>query len=197
MKEFNIVIVGVGGQGLLTLAGAIARAALNHGYNVRASELHGLAQRFGSIETHIRFGKKIYSPLIVQGSADLIIALEPGEAYKACWYANPNRTTFLLDSKPIIPIITYIEKRSYPTIEQIKSDLKQFAKQIFLVDASEQAKRVTGSAVAANVYLLAKACSLGLLPIKKAWLIEGLKEVLPEKALEANLKLFETGFERF
>jgi indolepyruvate ferredoxin oxidoreductase beta subunit len=197
MKEFNIVIVGVGGQGLLTLAGAIARAALNHGYNVRASELHGLAQRFGSIETHIRFGKKIYSPLIVQGSADLIIALEPGEAYKACWYANPNRTTFLLDSKAIIPIITYIEKRSYPTIEQIRLDLKQFAKQIFLVDASEQAKRVTGSAVAANVYLLAKACSLGLLPIKKAWLIEGLKEVLPEKALEANLKLFETGFERF
>ncbi len=195
IKEFNLIVVGVGGQGLLTLAGAIARAALNHGYQVRASELHGLAMRFGSVEAHLRFGKSIFSPLVTQARADLIIALEPGEAYKACWYASSERTTFLLDSKAIIPTITYIEKRNYPSLEQIRADLRPFSKQIHFVNASEQAKKITGSIVAANVYLLAKACSLGLLPLKKAWLIEGLKEVLPEKAIESNLRLFEAGFE--
>jgi indolepyruvate ferredoxin oxidoreductase beta subunit len=192
INEFNLVVAGIGGQGLLTLAGAIARAALNHGYSVRASELHGLSMRFGSIETHVRFGKKIYSPLVTQANADLIIALEPDEAYKACWYAHRSRTSFLLDSKPTIPTIAYIEKRTWPTLEQVKSDLKPFAKNIFIVDASDRARELTGSVISANVYLLGKAVALNLLPLKKTWLAEALKEVLPERVLETNLKLFET-----
>ncbi|MEM7828481.1 MAG: 2-oxoacid:acceptor oxidoreductase family protein, partial [Candidatus Aenigmatarchaeota archaeon] len=129
LDEYNIVVVGVGGQGLLTLAGAIARAALEHGYEVRAAELHGLSQRFGSIETSLRFGKNIYSPIVRQASADLVIALEPAEAIKACYYAS-QKTAFLLDTKPIVPNIMYQEGIEYPSIDEIKARINIFSKKI-------------------------------------------------------------------
>ena len=87
VKEFNIVIVGTGGQGLITLLEIISEAALSEGFDVKTSELHGLSQRGGSVEVHITFGKKVLSPLVSQGEANLIIALEIQEALKACYYS--------------------------------------------------------------------------------------------------------------
>jgi len=75
-KTFNIIISGVGGQGVITLLSLIDEASFIEGYDVKSSELHGLSQRGGSVEAHIRFGKKVYSPLISLGSADLVISLE-------------------------------------------------------------------------------------------------------------------------
>ncbi|MBU2635317.1 2-oxoacid:acceptor oxidoreductase family protein, partial [Patescibacteria group bacterium] len=82
-RTFNIVISGTGGQGLITLLQIIAEAALVEGLDVKTSELHGLSQRGGAVETHIRFGKKIYSPLVSLGSADLILSLETLESLRA------------------------------------------------------------------------------------------------------------------
>ena len=79
-NQFNIVIVGTGGQGLITLLQVLAEAAVFSGLDIKTSELHGLSQRGGSVEVHIRFGKKIYSPLVAQGEADLVIALEMQES---------------------------------------------------------------------------------------------------------------------
>ena len=87
-KNFNIVIVGTGGQGLITLLQILAEAALIEKFDVKTSELHGLSQRGGSVEVHIRFGKKIHSPLVAQASADLILALEAQETLKASTFAN-------------------------------------------------------------------------------------------------------------
>ncbi len=97
LEKFNIVIVGTGGQGLITLLPIIAEAALFEGYEVRTSELHGLSQRGGSVEVHIRFGQKIYSPLVSQGKADLILGLEMQEALRGVYFAN-QKTKFLLIS---------------------------------------------------------------------------------------------------
>lgn len=193
LDEYNIVVVGVGGQGLLTLAGAIARAALEHGYEVRAAELHGLSQRFGSIETSLRFGKNIYSPIVRQASADLVIALEPAEAIKACYYAS-QKTAFLLDTKPIVPNIMYQEGIEYPSIDEIKSRINIFSKKIITVNASEDTKALTGSTIQANIYLLGRAASEGLIPLKKEWLIKGIEEVVPPAAVEVNKKVFEAGW---
>ena len=85
MKDFDIVLTGVGGQGIITLQKIISEAAIKQGYDVKASELHGLAQRGGHIECHVRIGKKIYSSLVRQGNADLIIALEPLEGMRATY----------------------------------------------------------------------------------------------------------------
>jgi len=93
-KPFNIIITGVGGQGVITLTQIIAEAALIEGKDVKTSELHGLSQKGGSVQTHIRFGKKVYSPLIAEGKADLILSLEIIEGLRKINYAN-SKTNFL------------------------------------------------------------------------------------------------------
>lgn len=193
VKEFNLVVAGVGGQGLLILAGAVARAALKHGYQIRASELHGLAMRFGAIEANVRFGHNIYSPIIRQASADLIIALEPGEAIRAAYYAGP-KTTFLIDTKPQIPTAMYQAHEPYPSIEQIVKALKKYSKRIITSNASNIVYGLTGSTIAANIYLLGRAGSAGLIPLKKSWLLDGIKEVVPPATWELNEKLFKLGW---
>lgn len=84
IKNFNIILVGVGGQGIITLTRILAQAALIERYDVKTSELHGLSQRGGSVEAHVRFGAKIYSPLVKRAGADLIISLEIQETLRAC-----------------------------------------------------------------------------------------------------------------
>ena len=101
-EQFNMLIVGTGGQGQITLLQILAEAALSEGKEIKTSELHGLSQRGGSVEVHLRFGKKIFSPLVSQGKADLILGLEMQECLKACYYANP-KTNFLVN-KYIAPI---------------------------------------------------------------------------------------------
>ena len=94
--NFNIIITGVGGQGLITLVAIFNEAAFSESYDVKSSELHGLSQRGGSVETHVRFGKKVYSPLISDGEADLIIGLELLEGLRAVRHAGP-KTKFLVN----------------------------------------------------------------------------------------------------
>src|SRR4030043_1968187 len=96
IDQFNMVITGVGGQGLLTLLQIISEAAVSEDHDIRTSELHGLSQRGGSVEVHIRFGKKIYSPMVAQGKADLILSLESQESLRGAYFANA-KTKFLID----------------------------------------------------------------------------------------------------
>ncbi len=90
-KEINIVISGVGGQGLITLGKVLARAAFLEGKDIKMSELHGLSQRGGSVAVQVRFGKKVYSPLISVQGADLVIAMERNEALKSCALADKEK----------------------------------------------------------------------------------------------------------
>lgn len=193
MKTYNIILAGVGGQGVLTLAGIIARAAFLEGYDVKASELHGLSMRFGSIDVNLRIGKNIYSPLVPLRSADLIISQEPLEAARKIKYANKN-TVFILDTKPQIPIISYIEKTKYPSISEIKTMLSKSSKKIITVDASEVSIKEAGSSVMANIFLLGRLAAEKVLPIKKESYIKIMKEILKPAALEQNLKIFELGY---
>ena len=105
MKDFNIIVIGVGGQGALTLGLFIAEAAVKQGYDVKTTELHGLAQRGGSIPIHIRIGKDLNSATVMEGKADLVIALEPLEGLRSAVYGSKERkTTFVIDSEPMIPL---------------------------------------------------------------------------------------------
>ena len=98
VAQFNMLIVGTGGQGQITLLQVLAEAALIENLDFKSSELHGLSQRGGSVEVHIRFGEKIYSPLVKQGGADLIISLEAQESLKSCYYGSKqNKTIFLVN----------------------------------------------------------------------------------------------------
>jgi indolepyruvate ferredoxin oxidoreductase beta subunit len=194
IKEFNTVITGIGGQGSITLAMIIAEAASKHNYDVKTSELHGLSQRGGTIPCHVRFGKKIYSSVILEGEANLIIGLEPLEALRACYYGSKlNKTVFLIDNTQIIPISVPVCNEKYPSMKEIAKNLKTFGKKVFVLDASKKSLELTFSIVSSNVYLLGYASGKRLIPLKRKFLLEGMNEVLPGNLFETNKKVFEAG----
>jgi indolepyruvate ferredoxin oxidoreductase beta subunit len=183
--QFNIMIVGTGGQGQITLLQILNQAAFIEGYDVKSSELHGLAQRGGSVEVHIRFGKEIFSPMVSQGKADLILALEMQETLKGSYYAN-SKTNFLIN-KYIIPI-----PAAKPLSEkEILDNLKKITKNIAVVPAAEICKEKLGTEVLAGVYLICLAVFKKLIPLKPESLLAAIKKIIPEKFLELNLKAFD------
>jgi len=184
LDQFNIVIVGTGGQGQITLLQILAEAAFSEGYEIKTSELHGLSQRGGSVEVHLRFGKKIYSPLVSQGKADLILGLEMQECLKACYYANP-KTIFLIN-KYVVPIPLqkpFSEK-------EILENLKKCSKEILLIPAAEICQKEFGTNVVVGIYLLSLASFKKLIPFKPDSILKAIKKIIPEKYLELNLKTF-------
>jgi len=185
-KNFNIVIVGYGGQGVLTLAEIIAKAAFKEGYDVKQTEIHGLAQRGGTLQCHVRFGPSVYSPLVSAGCADLIISLEAAEALRACFYAN-KKTSILLNSK----IFRYTLD-----IKQVLSKIKKYSKKLYVVDADKKTKKLTGNIDMVNSYLLAIAVKKGLLPLGKKVIWEALEERIHPIFLEKNKKIFDSLFGR-
>jgi len=195
MKDFNLVVVGVGGQGIVTLGNIVAEAALKEGLDVKTSELHGLAQRGGPIPFHVRFGKKIYSSIVMGGEADLVIGLEPLEALRAAYFGSKEKkTVFVFDTWRIIPSSILTQKEDYPTIKQIEINLKKFSSKAIKINASDIAKKETGSVVSTNVYLIGYCLGKKFIPLKKKSVIEGMKEVINEKYFEMNKKIFELGF---
>ena len=183
--QFNMMIVGTGGQGQITLLQILNQAAFIEGYDVKSSELHGLAQRGGSVEVHIRFGKEIFSPMVSQGKADLILALEMQETLKGSYYAN-SKTNFLINKYIIpIPAIKSLSEK------EILDNLKKITKNIAVVPAAEICKEKLGTEVLAGVYLICLAVFKKLIPLKPESIQKAIKIIIPEKFLELNLKTFE------
>ncbi len=184
-KDFNIVIVGTGGQGSITLLQILARAASIDGNDVRTSELHGLSQRGGSVEVQMRFGKKIFSPMVAEGGADLILGLEAQECLKSLFYAN-SETVYLIN-KFFIPIFG----KELLKEQAVLKELKKVTKNVFIVPASDICEEELGKKVVAGMYLLSLACVRGLIPIKPESVLQAIKDLVPEKYLDLNKKTFE------
>jgi len=183
-KDFNLIIVGTGGQGLITLLQILAEAALIEGYEVKTSELHGLSQRGGSVEVHIRFGKEIFSPLVSQGKADLILGLEMQECLKAYYFSNP-QTIFLINRYLIpIPLQNPISEN------EILKTIKKITKNIEIVPAVEICQKELGTNVVAGIYLLSLASFKNLIPLQPKSILKAIKKIIPEKYLELNEKAF-------
>ena len=184
IDQFNIVIEGTGGQGLITLLQIIAEAAMSEGYSARTSELHGLSQRGGSVEVHVRFGRKIYSPLISQRKADLVLGLEMQESLKGIYFANP--TTKFLVNKFIIPI-----PLKKPLSEnEVLVGLKKISKDVNLIPAADICRKKLGTDVVSGIYLLSLAVFKKIIPLKPVSILSAIKKIIPEKYLELNLTTF-------
>jgi len=193
--KFDILLTGVGGEGVLTSQVIIARAANLEGHFVRGVQLHGLAQRGGSIPTMVRIGseEEISSPAIMQADADLILAFEPLEAVRAVYYARKEKTVFVLDDMPYVPVYSHLLNIPYPTLDEIKEKIESFAKEIHVVSARKRSAEKFGDDIFGNTVLLGAAHKLGLIPLKKESIIEAIKISAPRK-LEENLKAFKEGF---
>ncbi len=192
--KFDLMLTGVGGEGVLTTGVIIARAANIEGYYVRGVQLHGLAQRGGTIPTFVRFGdeKEISSPGIMQANSDLILSFEPLEAVRATFYARKEKTTFIINNHPYIPIYANLDKIPYPNLKKILKKVKPFAKDIHVFDTSNLAKKEFGNVIFGNTILVGIAVGKGLLPLKEESLRESIKITVP-RGIEKNLKSFELG----
>ncbi len=183
----NIMIVGVGGQGTLLASRILGNVLISAGYAVKVSEVHGMSQRGGSVVTYVKYGKEVYSPIIDKGEADTILAFELLEAYRALPYLAKGGK-MLSGTQKIDPMPVITGASAYPEnlIETISA-----ACDLTTCDAIAGAKEA-GNAKCANVVLigmLAKNSDIA----KETWL-EVLRECVPQKALDANLRAFEIGY---
>ncbi len=181
------MIVGVGGQGTLLASRILGGAVISEGFDVKVSEVHGMSQRGGSVVTYVKYGDKVDSPIIDKGEADVILAFEMLEAYRALPFLKKGGKILANDQKMSpMPVIT--GAAAYP--ENIKEKLEAKA-DVTVLDALALAKEA-GSPKAVNVVLigvLAKA-----MDIPYATWIETLKTTVPPKFLDMNLKAFELGY---
>lgn len=181
-KTFNIILTGVGGQGIITLITLINESAFIEGYDVRSSELHGLSQRGGSVEAHIRMGKKVYSPLVESGKCDLIIALEILEGLRES--AKASKETKLLVNDYNLTFIGSPEK------EKIKEGLNMLGKNLYMVPASKMCTEKLNKEVVSTIYLLGYAVYNNLIPLKEESVLKAIENVIPEKYRDLNINAF-------
>ncbi|MCX8207390.1 MAG: indolepyruvate ferredoxin oxidoreductase subunit beta [Methanothrix sp.] len=186
-SKCDIVIVGVGGQGVILISEIIGRAALKAGIHVRAAETHGMAQRGGSVINHTRLGC-IYGPMVPEGGADILLALEPAEALRYGRYLSRGGVA-LVNTKPVIPTTVTAGQFRYPEIEEILAPLRGIGR-VLPMNATEIAERA-GSSQAANIVMLGALSRF--MPIEEALVLEALMDSVPRRYIDVNLKAFELG----
>ncbi len=183
----NIMIVGVGGQGTLLASRILGHAVLNEGYDVKLSEVHGMSQRGGSVVTYVKYGNEVYSPIIGEGEADIILAFEMLEAYRALPYLKKGGV-MIANAQFINPMPVITGAMSYP--ENIEEKLKAKVR-LVSADALSLAKEA-GNIKAVNVVLIGVMAKNTNIAYEK-W-IDVIKSTVPEKFLDVNLKAFELGY---
>ena len=193
-KDCHILIVGVGGQGVIRASQILGWAALRDGMNIRAAETHGMAQRGGSVVCYLNIGKKVEGPLFPRGTADIILSFEEVESLRCADFANENNM-FLIANTKLIPVgILANRKIPYPATSEVEQSLKKISKNVFFFDAMDIAVK-SGNPKTANTVMLAYLLATNKLNIGKETLVNTIKEFVPKKAVEANLKAFDLAYE--
>ncbi len=187
-KEANILFVGVGGQGTISASNLLSAALIELGYDVKMSEVHGMAQRGGSVSTQVRYGEKVYSPLIEKGTADYIMSFEKSESLR--WIGFLKEDGKVISSlHEIRPYLVNVGKEVYP--ENSLSELKEKGIDVIALDAQEKAIAL-GNGKAANMILLGiLARELGL---SQELLERLIKQYFKPQLQEVNLKALKEGY---
>jgi len=189
MKGQNIIIAGVGGQGVILAGNILGLAAMKQSYDVKKTDTLGMAQRGGSVVSHLRYGEKVFSPSIKKGEADIIIAFEKLGAARWIEYLKKDGLVFFNDLA-IPPLSAHLGTGKYPGDDEITAILKQKTEDIFTIDAEKYAREL-GNPRLINTILLGS--TLPYLSITKSFLKEAITEALPQKVVEQNIKALEEG----
>jgi indolepyruvate ferredoxin oxidoreductase beta subunit len=186
--QLNIILAGVGGQGILTIASVINHAALQKGLHVRQAEVHGMSQRGGAVQSHLRISeKKIYSDLISRGTSHLILSVEPLEALRYLPYLSPK-------GKVVTATDPFVNIQGYPDLETIFAELHRTDKPV-LVSAAEHARKAGNVRTSNMVMLGAAAPFTGIRPEE---LEAGIEKLFLRKGpdiVDMNIRAFRTGLE--
>lgn len=184
----NILISAVGGQGALLASKIIGRLAQNIGKDVKVSEVHGMSQRGGSVVTYVKFGDKVYSPIIEKGTADVVLAFEMLEGARFVEHLKKNGT-LIVSNQRIDPMPVITGAMEYP--DDLIDEFKKLPINLYKVDAVKLASEA-GNVKAANTVLIGVLASTTSIA-KEEW-INAIKETVPEKLFDINLKAFELGY---
>ncbi len=184
----NIILCGVGGQGTILASRLIAAAAMEKNLPVRTAETIGMAQRGGSVFSHIRIGEGVSSPLIAKGEADLIIGFEPGETVRQLPYLKEGGTV-VTSVSPVMPVSAMIGQSVYHA-EEMTAFLEEHVKKLVFVDANKAAADL-GSARILNVVLLGAAVRSGALGLDLDDMKQAVRNKVPARFLELNEKALE------
>jgi len=193
VKEFNILVAGVGGQGVILMSELLGRSAIADGFRVRGSEILGMAVRGGSVTSIIRIGDDVYGPLIPQGKCDVLVGMEPSECLRNAGFLSKSGSV-VLNTTPIIPFTVSLGQSTYPSLDQVLAKLNSVAGKVITLNAAEIAKQA-GSLLSANIVMLGALFGTGLLPIKVATIKESIEARFPAKAAPINIKAFDLGYE--
>jgi len=194
MKPYKIYISGVGGQGIIKTSIIIGEAAITSGFDVVMSEIHGMAQRGGGVSTELKIGHA-KSPIIQNGDADLLISFEPLEALRALPKLSSS-TYMVVNNSTIMPFNILKSDIPYPDVKTIFDELKSVSTNLMVLNADEIA-RSAGNILSLNMVMLGGALAVPDFPISKNSVIEAMKDNLPEKILEINIKALNEGFNLF
>ncbi|MBQ3033181.1 MAG: indolepyruvate oxidoreductase subunit beta [Deferribacterales bacterium] len=184
----NIIMAGVGGQGIILASNIACAAFLEAGFDVKKSEIHGMAQRGGSVMSHVRFGDKVYSPVVSHQGADVVVSFEHMEFLRYMGYVN-EKTTLILNTRKILPPSVAMGTAQYP--DSLIDDYKGKFAQVYEIEADKIAAEA-GNIKAAGMPLLGELCKiLGM--DKEIW-ENVIRSSVPPKTLDINIKAFRSVF---
>ncbi len=191
--KYTVQIVGVGGQGVLLASNVLGNAAMNAGYRLMMSEVHGMAQRGGSVLSTVRFGDEVFSPLEAVGGADLIMGFEPAETVRSLNLGNED-TVILMNVCPVLPSMVAAGFEQYPPpVQSLVDAVRSVSSHLVTIDATEIAI-AAGKAVAANAVMIGAMAAMDGFPLSEEQLREALIAQVPEKFRDLNIDAFERGY---
>lgn len=191
----NLIITGVGGQGNVLASQLIGRALVRENFYVTIGETYGATQRGGAVMSHLRVSKESqYSPLIPEGQADIIVALEPVEALRVIGQYGNASVSAVVNSRPIYPTAVTVGDAEYPPLEKIQETIRELAKEAWFVDATEIALSL-GAPIFTNIIMVGALAATQLLPLARKTYEEAIQEIFPGPHGLDNLKAFARGWE--
>ena len=190
--KYTVQIVGVGGQGVLLASNVLDTAAMDAGHRLMMSEVHGMAQRGGSVLSTVRFGDEVYSPLEAVGGADLIMGFEPVETVRSLQLGNKD-TAILMNLDPVLPSMVAAGFDEYPEIDDLVDAVKAVNPHVVTIEATRIAIEA-GKAVAANAVMIGAMAAMKDFPLSKQQLLDALVKSVPEKFRDLNVDAFERGY---
>ncbi|MFC1954226.1 indolepyruvate oxidoreductase subunit beta [Chloroflexota bacterium] len=189
MKNINLLITGVGGQGVILASDIIGDSAITSGYDVKKTDTLGMAQRGGSVISNIRIASKVWSPLIKKGEADIMLAFEKLEAARWAQYIRPQGIA-IVNNQALPPLAVSIGADKYPNDDEVGSILKQRTDTVYFIDGRRRASEL-GNIRTFNIFLL--GCVSLLLPFKVSVWKASIEQRLPAGIREINLHAFDQG----
>jgi len=191
----NLIVCGVGGQGNVLMSRFIARAFVKKGYQVAIGETFGASQRGGAVMSHLRISKKrLYSPLMLEGDAHVVVGLEPMETLRILGrYGNPD-VAVISNTRPVYPMGTITGETKYPDLEELKQAIKELSAKHWFLDAT-QISLDMGNPILSNMIILGALVQTEVVDLSKADLEEIIRETFTEKIASTNVKALTRGIE--